>query len=243
MVQASQIAYKKGSKNVSPDDLIFLLRHDSAKVSRLREFLSWKDVRKNVKTEENEVPDEEDEKETKLKRRKVKFPWELSGYFIDWEDGDSDDEETNPAFQESIKRLKEADILTKNMSKDEYIEYSECRQASFTYKRAKKFKDWLNLQAYTDMKPNDDLIDILGFMAWDIVCRITETSLNIKKQYEKNEEEPVQDNSKWGLFGSSVDQKPITKVHIHESFRRLQVRPKNLKNFRSGLVKNRICLI
>jgi transcription initiation protein SPT3 len=29
--------------------LIFQIRHDRAKVSRLKTFLSWKDVRKNVK--------------------------------------------------------------------------------------------------------------------------------------------------------------------------------------------------
>lgn len=36
-------------KSISTADLIFLIRHDKAKVSRLKTFLSWKDVRKNVK--------------------------------------------------------------------------------------------------------------------------------------------------------------------------------------------------
>jgi len=34
---------------MSPEDLIFLIRHDRPKVNRLRTYLSWKDVRKNVK--------------------------------------------------------------------------------------------------------------------------------------------------------------------------------------------------
>ena len=38
-----------GVRSISTDDLIFLIRHDKAKVSRLKTFLSWKDVRKNVK--------------------------------------------------------------------------------------------------------------------------------------------------------------------------------------------------
>ena len=41
---------------MTPEDLIFLIRKDSQKVHRLQEFLSWKDVRKNVKnSEETEV--------------------------------------------------------------------------------------------------------------------------------------------------------------------------------------------
>lgn len=34
---------------MSAEDLIFLIRHDRAKVNRLRTYLSWKDVRKNAK--------------------------------------------------------------------------------------------------------------------------------------------------------------------------------------------------
>lgn len=34
---------------MNAEDLIFLIRHDRAKVNRLRSFLSWKDVRKNAK--------------------------------------------------------------------------------------------------------------------------------------------------------------------------------------------------
>lgn len=34
---------------MTAEDLIFLIRHDRPKVNRLRTYLSWKDVRKNVK--------------------------------------------------------------------------------------------------------------------------------------------------------------------------------------------------
>ncbi len=43
------LANRRGSKSISIADLIFQIRHDRAKVSRLKTFLSWKDVRKNVK--------------------------------------------------------------------------------------------------------------------------------------------------------------------------------------------------
>src|SRR6202451_66955 len=47
--QCTEQASRRGSRSISTDDLIFLIRHDRAKVSRLKTFLSWKDVRKNVK--------------------------------------------------------------------------------------------------------------------------------------------------------------------------------------------------
>lgn len=47
--EASLLANRRGSKSISIVDLIFQIRHNPAKVSRLKTFLSWKDVRKNVK--------------------------------------------------------------------------------------------------------------------------------------------------------------------------------------------------
>lgn len=47
--EATVLANRRGSKSISIVDLIFQIRHNTAKVSRLKTFLSWKDVRKNVK--------------------------------------------------------------------------------------------------------------------------------------------------------------------------------------------------
>ena len=48
---------------MNAEDLMFLIRHDKPKVNRVRAFLSWKDVRKNVKGKEDatEVIDDADE--------------------------------------------------------------------------------------------------------------------------------------------------------------------------------------
>ncbi len=40
---------KRGARHISPEDLIFIIRDDKAKVNRLRTYMSWKDVRKNAK--------------------------------------------------------------------------------------------------------------------------------------------------------------------------------------------------
>jgi transcription initiation protein SPT3 len=49
IVQARALATRRGSRYLSAEDLIFLIRHDRGKVNRLRTYLSWKDVRKHAK--------------------------------------------------------------------------------------------------------------------------------------------------------------------------------------------------
>lgn len=49
ILQARALATRRGARYVSAEDLIFLIRHDRAKVNRLRTYLSWKDVRKHAK--------------------------------------------------------------------------------------------------------------------------------------------------------------------------------------------------
>ena len=49
ILQARALATRRGARYLSAEDLIFLIRHDRAKVNRLRTYLSWKDVRKHAK--------------------------------------------------------------------------------------------------------------------------------------------------------------------------------------------------
>lgn len=49
LLQSRALAIRRSSRYLSPEDLLFLIRYDRAKVNRLRTYLSWKDVRKNAK--------------------------------------------------------------------------------------------------------------------------------------------------------------------------------------------------
>lgn len=71
------------------------------------------------------------------------------------------------------------------MTREEYEHYSECRQASFTYRKAKRFREWANMAAYIDMRPNDDIIDILGFLTFEMVTTLTESALKVKKEEDE----------------------------------------------------------
>lgn len=88
------------------------------------------------------------------------------------------------------------------MTRDEYQHYSDCRQASFTYRKGapgpllflgstvtnrlsgKRFREFLNLPVHLDLKQNDDTIDIVGFLAFEMVRSLTIRGLAVKRALE-----------------------------------------------------------
>lgn len=78
-----------------------------------------------------------------------------------------------PGFLEHLRRLQATDAITINMSPSEYIQYSESRaQAGFTHHKihSKRFRDFVSpLLNLHDIPTSDELLDILGFLAHEIV--------------------------------------------------------------------------
>lgn len=281
LLQSTKTAHMRNSKTILPEDVIFLIRHDKAKVNRLRTYLSWKDLRKNAKDqdaaaasapgagagdedEKKNVPDKEDKDGTnmmKVKKSQIKLPWELQFMFNEQplennEDDDELDEDEREANMATIKRLKMADDRTRNMTKEEYVHWSDCRQASFTFRKAKRFKEWSGITQLTESKPHDDVIDILGFLTFEIVCSLTETALRIKKQehvlqLQKDKSQKSQDlklevaniHRKKRLFdGPDNVVNPLRRKHVEEAWRILQtidMRHRALTNFRGGRLSSR----
>ncbi|KAG4303356.1 hypothetical protein PCK1_000320 [Pneumocystis canis] len=191
ITQATQHAIKRGSRSISVEDLIFLIRHDKPKVNRLKTYLSWKDVRKNAKEQDG-----------------VESPEIIDG-------------------------------------SDEYVHYSECRQASFTYRKSKRFREWSGMNQLMDCRPNDDIIDILGFLTFEIVATITEESLRVKAQMDSLEESDIfKEKGEKYLFDNPEESRtPLQVKHIEEGFRRLQEpQPKHIvmRGFDGGLVKSHV---
>ncbi|CDS00686.1 related to SPT3-general transcriptional adaptor or co-activator [Sporisorium scitamineum] len=206
IIQSRRLSQRRASKYLSPEDLIFLIRYDRAKVNRLRTYLSWKDVRKNAKdsgdsggapggaTEMDALddPTSMDGGTVKATKMKIRLPWEISSIYSEHvlalpnADGDEDEDDDDlEAHEASMQRLKDADEATRRMTRDEYVHYSECRQASFTFRKSKKFREFINASAYLDVKPNDDIIDILGFLAFEVVRELCIGAVAIKKSLEE----------------------------------------------------------
>ncbi|EGW33696.1 uncharacterized protein SPAPADRAFT_59065 [Spathaspora passalidarum NRRL Y-27907] len=282
LMQATKTASSRGSKSIAPEDVIFMIRHDKAKVNRLRTYLSWKDVRKNAKDQEGGGTESLIEGDaaagtggtgaaaaganqsdsskmlTRYRKSKIRLPWELQFMFSEQhlETGEDDqiDDEEKAATIASLKRLKTADDRTKNMTREEYVHWSECRQASFTFRKAKRFREWAQIGQLCDSRPNDDVIDILGFLTFEIVCSITEEAMLIKNSEEKliqiRKQKNVDDNvpKKRKYLFDKPDElaNPLLPYHIEEAWRRLQAndfKHKAARSFGGGLVRTRTRLI
>ncbi|WVQ64594.1 uncharacterized protein L199_002761 [Kwoniella botswanensis] len=201
VTRARLLTHLRSSRFLSAEDLIFLIRDDRGKVNRLRTYLSWKDVRKRAKEDEErggdvelEVEGADDKAAAKGRKTMMKLPWELLTPFSDYlrtlpskqnrDDDEEEDEDEIQAHQDSMQRLRDADEITKKMTKDEYVHYSDCRQASFTYRKARRFREFVNFSAYLDVKPNDDIIDILGFLSFEMVRSLCVTALELRESLE-----------------------------------------------------------
>jgi len=268
--QCTDQASRRGSRSISTDDLIFLIRHDQAKVSRLRTFLAWKDVRKNVRdSEENKDADIGGGDEVtgpvagpvveakKNKKAKVGLPWEVPSFYNQEvpERDDEEDEDEEDFNLATLQRLNKADERTKTMTKEEYITWSEYRQASFTFRKGKRFREWAGFGVVTDSKPNDDIVDILGFLTFEIVQTLTEEALKVKEQEDLGNkaslgavgEQPGKKRKSHGLFDPpSEGRTPVDTRHIQEAFRRLQQRPNKQRamlNGRKGLNRTPLKLV
>lgn len=254
LTRSTALATRRGSRSISTDDLIFLIRHDKAKVSRLRTFLSWKDVRKNVKDSDDKgggdaadfaaaddaagvVAGPQDvAAKPKNKRAKVGLAWDPNSFFSVQvpEREDEEDEEEEEQNYATLQRLAAADERTKNMTKEEYVFWSECRQASFTYRKSKRFREWAGFGIVTESKPNDDIVDILGFLTFEIVQTLTEEALKVKERedHEKNRggadagDSAKKRKRETGLFDPPEEGRtPIEPRHIREAYRKLQATP------------------
>ncbi|GME98498.1 unnamed protein product [[Candida] boidinii] len=208
VLQSGKTAYSRGQRSVAPEDVIFLIRHDVGKVNRLRTYLSWKDVRKNAKDQDsadigagNDLvedgpggpggaganPSGIDNKmmASKQKKSQIRLPWELEFMFreqpLDYGDDEADESERETVLA-TLKRLKTNDDRTKNMTQKEYVHWSECRQASFTFRKGRRFREWCGFSNLIEGRPHDDVIDILGFLTFEMVCSITEEALKVKNE-------------------------------------------------------------
>jgi transcription initiation protein SPT3 len=271
IMQAYKTTQSRGQKSILPEDLIFLIRHDKAKVNRLRTYLSWKDVRKNAKEQENgdlaaaggsdllddavgnSIGNVDNKLMASKQKKSLKLPWEMEFMFAEQSlsgglngnmDDEKIDEEEREAVLAQIKRLKQNDERTKDMTQQEYVHWSECRQASFTFRKGKRFREWCGLSQITESRPNDDVIDILGFLTFEMVCSITEEALKVKSSMDKLCED--RDTHRYLFMEPSNDSRPISVEHVQEAWRKLQDVPKSkaaLYNFSGGRILRNVRLI
>ncbi|KAL1640657.1 Transcription initiation protein spt3 [Diplodia intermedia] len=189
--RADALASRRGGSSggssgrlISTDDLIFLVRDDPDKVSRLLHFLAWKELRKSARDRDDDntaidavdadvaptLPPEDTSSSSSSSRTKTKaaaaaavLPWDITNLYASRPPpvaGDHDQGEGEKDQQESsdLRRLQRADERTQGMTRQEYAVWSEARQASFTRRKKAKFRAWAGLGVVL----GEDVVDVLG---------------------------------------------------------------------------------
>ncbi|KAI9514915.1 hypothetical protein NQZ68_029762 [Dissostichus eleginoides] len=181
--QACEGATLRGSRVISAEDILFLMRRDKRKVWRSLKYLQFRDYKsKLLKSLEDEEPLQEAGAAAGVaggnQRRQ-----RLAQDFLMWMDqtGEllslADRQEVDPVKQERMERLERQ---TRTMDPAQYSEFCESRQLSFA-KKASKFRDWLDCSSL-ELKPNSVSMEILSYLAFETVAQIVDLSLLVKQE-------------------------------------------------------------
>lgn len=156
------------------------------------------------------------------------LPWDVSSFFNEsvpeLKDEEEQDQEANDA---QLRRLEFADERTKTMSREEYAFWSECRQATFTRRKRNKFREWAGIGVVTDSKIGEDVMDILGFLTFQMVQTLTEEALRVKGAQEtayanSKRDHPDKMHAAGPFAAREESAAPVGPRHVQEAFRRLQ---------------------
>lgn len=137
--------------------------------------------------------------------------------------------------------LMKNDERTRAMTAEEYSAWSDCRSASFTYRRKKAFREWCGLGVITDHRAKDDVLEILGFLASEWVQKLTERALQVQQQEvresagvngrtgskRKYDDGPFSMRGGGGCEPKNTSDEPVTKSpiqtrHVRQAFEILQ---------------------
>ncbi|KAM6956239.1 transcription initiation protein SPT3 homolog [Aplochiton taeniatus] len=178
--QACEGAVLRGSRVISAEDILFLMRRDKRKVGRLLRYLQFRDYKSKVlrTVEEDEEPAVETGAIAGGNHRRQR----LAQDFLSWVDQTGEllplveGQEVDPIKQERLERLEKQ---TRTMDQAQYSEFCESRQLSFA-KKASKFRDWLDCSSL-EVKPNAVAMEILSYLAYETVAQIVDLSLLVKQ--------------------------------------------------------------
>jgi len=200
LYKAEEIGRERGSRFLGIEEFLFLLRRDKMKLKRLLHFLEFKDV----KMAPVKCLDDDDLTETvsvadarlaMKKRMKICYNFlsaiDQKGDLIAlFEDSTEDEVRT--------QRKMRAELQSRNMEADEYMEFCEARQASFTsHCKMQKFRDWLLSDVTLEIKPGPLAMEILSYLAFESVAQIVDFALIVKKDMNVRADNPLTVEMAW----------------------------------------------
>ncbi|CAH1799772.1 unnamed protein product [Owenia fusiformis] len=192
LLEAVDVAVSRNARFVGIEDFLFLLRKDKVKLRRLIRYMDLKDLRTSlVKPGEEEDVQEQGEGRPPIRKRK-----KLCFDFINSIDQTG---ELLSVFEDSgvdeIKhqRLLRAELASRTMENQEYVEFTQARQNNFFRKfKFQRFKDWVMTGLTVEVKPNQLALEVLSYMAYETVAQIVDLSLIVKRDMSAKIDDPFE---------------------------------------------------
>ncbi|XP_071112507.1 transcription initiation protein SPT3 homolog [Haliotis cracherodii] len=196
MMQASDVAASRSSRFIAMEDFLFLLRKDKIKLRRLLKYMEVKDLKTSTLRsggfEDEETADSADKSQPVRKRRRICYDFLASidntGELLALFDEDGVDEIKH-------ERLMRAEVQTRSMTPQQYTEYCQARQSSFSRKyKSQRFKDWVMAGVTIDVKPNLQAWEVISYLAYETVAQIVDLALIVKQDMRATTSDPMSKN-------------------------------------------------
>ncbi|KAF5693601.1 spt3-like transcription factor [Fusarium denticulatum] len=247
MTKAKELSARRGEKFIAIRDILFQVRHDTARMTRLQNVIRWKRLRGEARKTTNEKDKPENDAEDSFSdtdnaaEDTAKKTTEASAALMPWDEefmfpvrppgGDADAVQIS---EQSRERLIWADEVTAKMSGEEYTKWCSYRKASFHRAKEGRFREWACIGVVADLRKKDDAIEILGSIAVEMVKRLTDMALSIQAQEittqggkENEAAAAALQARRQGLFLMSNPQRPaIDAGHVRKAFEMTQSQPK-----------------
>uniref|UniRef100_A0A3B3Y1S2 SPT3 homolog, SAGA and STAGA complex component n=1 Tax=Poecilia mexicana TaxID=48701 RepID=A0A3B3Y1S2_9TELE len=172
--QACEGAALRGSRVISAEDILFLMRRDKRKLARVLKYLQFRDYKSKLlkNLEEEDVQQEPGGLAAGGNQRRQR----LAQDFLVWMDqtGEflslAEKQEVDPVKQERMEVRGHHEIVTNVLL--QWHKFS---------KKASKFRDWLDCSSL-ELKPNSIATEILSYLAYETVAQIVDLSLLVKQE-------------------------------------------------------------
>ncbi|XP_016536138.1 transcription initiation protein SPT3 homolog [Poecilia formosa] len=180
--QACEGAALRGSRVISAEDILFLMRRDKRKLARVLKYLQFRDYKSKLlkNLEEEDVQQEPGGLAAGGNQRRQR----LAQDFLVWMDqtGEflslAEKQEVDPVKQERMEVRGHHEIMSLHYVVQPSIFY---HLNATTAKKASKFRDWLDCSSL-ELKPNSIATEILSYLAYETVAQIVDLSLLVKQE-------------------------------------------------------------
>ncbi|KAJ4310181.1 Transcription initiation protein spt3 [Fusarium piperis] len=264
LTTANELASRRGARFISNADLFFQIRHDPGRLGRLLNLLRWNRLRLKSKAkgekgdaelaavkhlaEVLDVPVQKDKKNQKPP--KLALPWDVESYFsVDLSEREELEGPRPESNKATVERLRRADQITRRMTAKEYTAWAKSRRrASFSYRKKQKFREFCGFGVIAEHEPKHDCLDILSFLACEMVQSLTETALAIQENELRRKggaSAASVSKVREGLFTTDkTERESIGVEHVREAFQVTQTRAqKKRPRLHGGLGKTKLQLI